>query len=79
MTLGILVPLIMLLIAAVETVVVMRLIGRVEASDPTAPPIQGAPQKALALKAIIAAAWLMPAIMYIILNVATDIGATKIF
>lgn len=79
MTLGTLVPLALLLIAAIETVIVFRVLGKISDSGPTAPVTPGAQQRVFGLKIIAASAWLMPVVLYVLLNIVTDIGAMKIF
>ncbi len=79
MTLGIFLPVVLLVVAAYETVIFSRLMKKESASDPTAPPDPAASRKKSGLKLLLISAWTMPVALYVILNVVTDIGTTKIF
>ena len=79
MTLGILLPIALVLMAIVSTFSLLPAVRRLEAGDVGKPQEPDAAKRARSLKWIIAAEWLMPVVVYLYLNVFSDVGTLELF
>jgi hypothetical protein len=80
-TLGVIAPILALIMAAFQTVMLSRRIKKLaETGMPESPdPESSANDSSKALRSLIMMAWATPVLFYLFLNVFTDLGQVEIF